>query len=102
MPDRYAAFLSYAHRYQPWVEALQQNLEAGLADRTPHQVFLDEVDLGSGRSWVGQLQAGLDRADRLILVVTPEALASPRVSDEWQSFLATRRDWQAGRLHLVQ
>jgi formylglycine-generating enzyme required for sulfatase activity len=103
MPDRHAAFLSYAHRYQPWVKILHRNLEAGLAavGRTG-TVFLDDVDLASGRSWIGQLQTGLDRAGQLILVVTPEALASPRVVDEWQSFLAARRDWREGNLHLVQ
>ena len=31
MPERYVAFLSYAHRYQPWVQVLQRNLEAGRA-----------------------------------------------------------------------
>ena len=103
MPYRYAAFLSYAHRYQPWVQVLQRNLEAGLAAAgRPGKVFLDEVDLASGRSWVGQLQAGLDQAEQLILVVTPEALASPRVGDEWKSFLSTRPDWHDGHLHLVQ
>jgi formylglycine-generating enzyme required for sulfatase activity len=102
MPERYTAFLSYAHRYQAWVEVLHRGLEAGLAAANrPGKVFLDEADLASGRSWVGQLQAGLDRAGQLILVITPEALASPRVADEWQSFLATRQDWHEGKLHLV-
>ncbi|HXO26804.1 MAG TPA: NACHT domain-containing protein, partial [Thermoanaerobaculia bacterium] len=103
MSDRYAAFLSYAHRYRPWVQVLQRNLELCLAAAgRPGEVFLDDVDLASGRSWVGQLQAGLDRSEQLVLVATPEALASPRVGDEWQSFLATRRDWQAGHLHIVE
>lgn len=96
---RHAAFISYAHRYKDWVRVLHANLERCLGPgRT---VFLDQVDLGSGRSWVGQLQAGLDQADRLVLVVTPEALASPRVADEWESFVALRRDWRQGKLHLA-
>ncbi len=103
MADRYAAFVSYAHRDQPWVKALQTNLERCLAIAgRPGKVFLDEVDLASGRSWVGQLQAGLDRSEHLILVATPEALASPRVADEWGSFIAGRPDWHDGRLHVVQ
>lgn len=65
-------------------------------------MFLDQTDLGSGRSWVTQLQAGIDRSEHFILVATPEALASPRVGDEWGSFLSTRRGWlEQGRLHLV-
>ena len=98
-PDRYAAFVSYAHRHAGWVKALQADLERGLAaaGRPGDKVFLDQVDLGSGRSWVGQLQAGLAQAGHFVLVSTPEALASPRVADEWQSFVASRKDWQAGR-----
>jgi formylglycine-generating enzyme required for sulfatase activity len=102
MADTYAAFLSYAHRDQDWVRTLQANLERCLAAAgRPGKIFLDEVDLASGRSWVGQLQAGLDRSARLILVATPEALASPRVADEWHSFVAGRADWHDGRLHIV-
>lgn len=103
-PERYAAFVSYAHRHQAWVEVLHRNLEACLrsANASPSAVFLDKVDLGSGRSWVGQLQAGLDKADHLILVVTPEALASPRVGDEWEGFVASRPDWLQGHFHLVR
>jgi hypothetical protein len=103
MSQRYAAFLSYAHRYGEWVEVLQNNLEACLAAAgRPGKVFLDQTDLASGRSWVGQLQAGLGHSDHLVLIVTPEALASPRVADEWQGFIARNPKWQAeGHLHLV-
>jgi len=102
MPERHAAFLSYAHRYGAWVKTLQGNLERSLAHLgRPGSVFLDQVDLGAGRSWVGQLQAGLDQAERLILVATPEALASPRVADEWETFVARRRDWRQGNLQIV-
>ncbi|HXU29576.1 MAG TPA: SUMF1/EgtB/PvdO family nonheme iron enzyme [Thermoanaerobaculia bacterium] len=103
MPDRYAAFISYAHRYAPWVRALQTNLEKCLAVAgRPGEVFLDQTDLASGRSWVTQLQAGIDRSEHFILIATPEALASPRVGDEWGTFLSLRREWLAqGRLHIA-
>ncbi len=98
---KYAAFLSYSSRYREWVKTLQQNLELCLP---PHgekrKVFLDQTDLGPGRSWVTQLQARLDEADHLVLVVTPEAMASPRVKNEFESRIATERDWE-GRLQLV-
>ncbi len=99
---RYAAFISYSHRYAPWVKVLQRNLERCLAyagDERP--VFLDQVDLEPSRSWVGQLQVGIHEAEKLILVVTPEALASPRVADEWTSFVAMHRDWDQGHLQIV-
>ncbi len=98
----YVAFISYSYRYREWVEILHSNLELCLANLgEERRVFLDQVDLGVGRSWISQLNEGLDRAEHFILVVTPEALASPRVSDEWESFIAKRRDWQYGGLQIV-
>ena len=102
MPESHTAFLSYAHQHEAWVRTLHANLERCLAHLgRPGTVFLDQVDLGAGRSWVGQLQAGLEKAGRLILVATPEALASPRVADEWETFIARRRDWRQGNLQVV-
>lgn len=103
MPNRYAAFISYARRYAPWVTILQENLEAYLkAAGREEEVFLDETDLRSGRSWVTQLQEALGQSEHFILIATPEALATPRVGDEWTSFIATRRDWlEQGRFHIV-
>ncbi len=103
MPKRYAAFISYAHRYRDWVATLQANLEQCLreAGADPGEIFLDQTDLASGRSWVGQLQEGLSKSDHLILVATPEALASPRVENEWDAFIAARPDWARGHFHVV-
>lgn len=104
MTERYAAFISYSHRYKPWVATLQRHLEACLraAGAEPQEVFLDQTDLASGRSWVTQLQAGVAQARHLILVATPESLASPRAADEWQAFVTRNRDYKDGRLHIVQ
>ena len=67
-------FISYAHRYREWASALHDNLEL-CAEGAPRSlgVFLDERDLESGSSWVGQLEARLDRADHLVLTC-PELL----------------------------
>ncbi len=95
-------FISYAHRYQEWVRALHDNLELCLkAAGEGANVFLDDRDLESGRSWVGQLETELDRASHLILIATPEALASPRVTDEVRAFIAKERDWSRGHLHVA-
>jgi|SRR6185436_8162554 len=46
MADKYAAFISYAHRDKVWVRVLQENLERCLAAAgRAGLVFLDEVDL---------------------------------------------------------
>ena len=97
----YAAFISYSSRYRDWVATLQANLERCLPRHgESRRFFLDQTDLGHGRSWVTQLQNGLDQAESLVLVVTPEAMASPRVTNEWESLVAGDRHWQ-GRLQLA-
>jgi formylglycine-generating enzyme required for sulfatase activity len=100
MPFDYAAFLSYSHRDAPWVEVLQNNLETSLQalGHHPSDVYRDETDLAPGRSWVTGLQQGLDRAPKVILVATPEAMASPRVKQEFESLIDNRSDWDQGRL----
>jgi formylglycine-generating enzyme required for sulfatase activity len=103
MSNHYAAFISYAHHYKSWVATLQRNLETclGAAGADPSKIFLDQTDLASGRSWVAQLQEGLAEADHLILIATPEAVASPRVENEWESFITLRPRWAEGHLHVV-
>ncbi len=96
MADRpYLAFLSYAHRYRNWVEVLHRNLERCVDGR----VFFDTKDLGSGLSWVGRLEDGVRQARQLIVVLTPEALASPWMSKERRGFLAVHGPEQ--RIHVA-
>ena len=97
MSEKYFAFISYSSEQGDWVARLQQNLERCLDHYArkvdpgaPRRVFLDQVDLRSGRSWMDQLQEAVEQSDRLILVMSPEAVASDWVRLEWQSFLSTR------------
>jgi hypothetical protein len=97
MVRQFSAFISYSTIYSSWVAVLHRHLEA-----CGEQVFLDQTDLGPGQSWVQQLQRGLDRAERMILIVTPETMASPRVADEWTALVAEHRDYKSrGLLQLV-
>ena len=89
-----AIFISYPRRYLDWVEVLHCNLGRYLRV----EIFLDACDLASGRSWPTDLQAALDRAAQLVLVVTPEALASRWVLREVNAFLAAGKK----RLHLLK
>jgi len=100
MPFEYAAFLSYSHRDAPWVKVFHENLETSLEalGHHPSDVYRDDTDLAPGRSWVTGLMQGLDRAPKVILVATPEAMASPRVEDEWGTLIASYPDWKQGRL----
>ena len=97
MSDRYFAFISYANAHRKWVASLQKDLERCLDHyaRTvdpniSRRVFLDQVDLQSGRTWIDQFQEAVEKSERLILVVSPEALESDWVQVEWQSFFTRR------------
>jgi hypothetical protein len=90
--EDYAAFISYPSRYEAWVQVLHGNLERCLEHAgRPGKVYLDKLDLMAGYSWLNGLQTGIDRARKLILVVTPEALVSPWVESEWQAWNAPLR-----------
>lgn len=91
-------FISYSHQQSGWVATLHANLE-----QCGWTLFLDQMDLSPGRSWVQQIQAGMDQGSRLILVATPDSLASPRVLDEWGGFIAEHPEWkQLGLLQVVR
>jgi hypothetical protein len=97
--ERHAAFISYPSRYQVWVQVLHGNLELCLGRAGQlGKVYLDKLELVAGYSWLNGLQTGIDQADKLILVVTPEALASPWVESEWQAFVSHHPDHASGRL----
>ena len=97
---KYTAFISYASRYAPWVARFHHDLERSLQSLgEKDRVFFDRKELVSGQSWVDQLERGIEQADHLILVLTPEALASEWVSKERSSFMARNR---AQRLHVVR
>lgn len=63
------------------------------------RVFFDRKELVSGQSLVDRLERGIAQADQLILILTPEALASEWVGKERSSFMALNR---AQRLHVVR
>jgi len=100
----YRAFISYSHLYKDWVDALHRDLQDCLErfGEEPKTVFLDSEDLRSGTLWLRQLQGALTESEHLVLVVTPEALASPHVEGEWSAFLSRGRDWLKGRFHVVR
>ncbi|HEY2292139.1 MAG TPA: TIR domain-containing protein [Thermoanaerobaculia bacterium] len=92
----YAAFISYSHRDMAWVHALHNNLENCLRhyQASPGQIFLDSLDLTTGTSWISGLEQSLERSKYLILIITPDAVASPRIEDEWQAVVDRFPDWK--------
>ncbi len=86
----YHVFISHSRAQRDWVEALGRNLlSAGKS------VFLDVWRLVPGRDWVQGLRDGLASCRAAILVVSPEALDSGWVREEYE-VLRRRRSQDPG------
>lgn len=75
-------FLSYSRRDETFARRLTGDLA-----QLDMDVWLDIEDIQPGMQWTAAIQAGLDAADVMILVISPESMASNNVTDEWQYFL---------------
>ena len=82
---RQGAFISYARADgEPAARALQERLRLDAPD-VP--TWLDRLELEGGVGWWSQIEKELDRAEFLIIVMTPAAMRSAN----------TRREWRAAR-----
>lgn len=73
-------FLSHSSKDKPMVRKLARDVESlGV------EVWLDEREIKVGDSIAKKVQDGLDRSDVLALWITPAALASEWVLEEWQT-----------------
>lgn len=79
-------FISYSRADQAFATQLATALSDGGAD-----VWIDVEDIPAGMKWSSAIQEGLDTSDALLVVVSPEAMASRNVEDEWQYFLDNSR-----------
>src|SRR5262249_19617216 len=80
---REGAFISYARED---AEAVARGLQAGFAAEVPDvPVWLDRHEIEGGVGWWNQVEEQLDRAEFLILVMTPAALRSDNTRREWRS-----------------
>jgi hypothetical protein len=79
-------FISYASGQREWVEALANNLQSA-----GKSVFFDVWRLVPGQDFIQGLRAGLASCRSAILVVSPEALQSGWVREEYE-ILNRRRD----------
>ncbi len=73
------AFISYAHADAAFATRLATALPGLGIDP-----WIDRDGIHGGARWSSSIQQALDDADALILVLTPAAMASSNVEDEWQ------------------
>ena len=91
------AFISYSHRYRDWARAYHRDLQHCLDSKDfPMQIFFDETGLRPGDPWSTALEEALAKADFFLPVLTPEALTSPWIAVEHETFRANHSNWHEG------
>jgi hypothetical protein len=87
----YDLFLSHNHADNDWVRELATLLAHHAYNGRPLRPWLDEQVLDPGKlGRKAELTTALDRSRLLVIVLSPEAVASKWVQYELQYFLATR------------
>ncbi|HYO87694.1 MAG TPA: toll/interleukin-1 receptor domain-containing protein [Candidatus Limnocylindrales bacterium] len=81
-----SVFISYSRKD----ERLARQLAAALSDRG-FEVWIDVEDIPPGMKWSRAIQQGLDNADAMTVLISPDSMASTNVEDEWQYFLDQRK-----------
>lgn len=71
------AFISYSHRDGAFVLDLTSALE-----RLGRNVWIDADDIPPGAPWRRELGSGIEAADSLVFVITPDSLVSPECRKE--------------------
>lgn len=79
-------FISYSRKDVLFARQLTASLEARGAD-----VWFDQTDIHAGVKWSSAIQQGLREAQAMILIISPDAMASSNVEDEWQYFLDKKK-----------
>jgi formylglycine-generating enzyme required for sulfatase activity len=75
-------FISYSRQDQEFALRLATSLrETGI------DVWIDLEDIPAGMKWSSAIQEGLDTAELMIVIISPESMASRNVEDEWQYYL---------------
>jgi len=75
-------FISYSRAQTPFVDRLADQLE-----RSGYPLWLDYHNLIPARPWFPQIEAGIDGADVVLLIVSKESLTSKNVEPEWKRAL---------------
>lgn len=98
MTERVDAYIAYNRMDEAWSKELAAKLERETKDGRPLRVFFAPWDIEEGRNFVLQLNNALERAESIIIVLSPEAIASEWVTREWTSAMLRDVSGSAGRL----
>jgi dipeptidyl aminopeptidase/acylaminoacyl peptidase len=76
-------FVSYSRHD----EAFARKMAIWMAKTLNLGVWIDVDDIQPGVKWSAAIQDGLDNCEVMVVIVTPEAMQSVNVEDEWQYFI---------------
>lgn len=79
-------FMSYSRKDEDFVRTL-----AGDLRRRGFKIWLDIYDIEPGESWSRQIGRALDACEVMLLILSPDALDSENVDDEWNYFLDVKK-----------
>lgn len=79
-------FISYSRQCIGFVDDLAHKLQ-----KQGFNLWMDYLNLVPGRPWAEQIDKGLQEADLLLLVVSPESASSRSVEIEWRHFLENKK-----------
>jgi parallel beta-helix repeat protein len=105
MPDRPAAFMSYAHFNDEHDDGLVSEFRSRLAAEVRVQtgedfaIFQDRNDIAWGQNWQQRIDDALDGATLLLVIITPSLFRSSACRAEIERFLA--REDELGREDLI-
>lgn len=84
--SRSKVFISYSRADGKVTKALARDLQAAGV-----QVWMDQEDISIGERWSTAIQNALEEAYAMVLVLSPDSMASPNVEDEFTYFLDQRK-----------
>jgi len=79
-------FISYARADSDFVLKLAKDLRAANVN-----FWLDQLDIAAGERWDQSIQEALEKSETLLLVLTPQSVASQNVMDEVAYALHTKK-----------
>jgi hypothetical protein len=92
-------FVSYSRVDEEFAHRLAADL-----DRVGAQVWLDVAAIPAGVKWSTAVQQGLDTCRIMLVIISPDSMASRNVEDEWHSYLDDGKTvipilWRPARVH---
>ncbi len=79
-------FISYSRTDEAFARRLAESFSALGVD-----VWIDVEDIPAGMKWSSAIQQGLNKAELMLVIISPTSMASTNVEDEWQYFLDKKK-----------